>query len=111
VPGHPELIKETDDVQFLVMGYDGDDEAAPDRRQAARPQHLARADELMESGRLLYAAALLDDDERMVGSAMVLDYPTRAELDAWLESEPYVTGDVWRRVEVTACRPGPRFQR
>lgn len=98
-------------MQFLVMGYDGDDEGALDRRMAVREAHLARADELTEAGNLLYAAAILDDAERMVGSAMVLDFPSRAELDAWLGSEPYATGDVWQRVEVRACRPGPRFQR
>lgn len=99
-------------MQFLLLGYDGDDEGALDRRLAVREQHLARADELMDAGNLVFAAAILDDDgERMVGSTMVLDFPSRAELDAWLDSEPYVTGDVWRRVEVRPCRSGPRFQR
>ena len=97
-------------MQFLVLGYDGDDEGALGRRMGVREAHLSRADELTDGGNLLYAAAILDDAERMAGSMMVLDFPSRAELDAWLASEPYVTGDVWRRVEVRACRPGPRFQ-
>jgi uncharacterized protein len=96
-------------VQFLVLGYDGDDEGALDRRLAVRQAHLAQADQLTDAGHLLYAVAILDDDGKMAGSAMVLDFPSRTELDAWLEVEPYVTGDVWRRVEVSGCRPGPRF--
>ena len=45
----------------------------------------------------------------MTGSVLVLDFPERAELDAWLKIEPYVTGDVWRSIEVRPFRVGPSF--
>ncbi len=32
----------------------------------------------------------------MTGSAVVVEFPDRAALDAWLAADPYVTGDVWR---------------
>lgn len=97
-------------MQFLVCGYDGDDEGALERRLAARPGHLAMGDELTAKGNMLVGVALLDDDGRMVGSAIVVDFPSRDDVDAWLAVEPYVVGDVWRRVEVTACRVGPSWQ-
>ena len=53
--------------------------------------------------------AILDDTGRMVGSMMVLDVPDRATFDDWYAKEPYVTGDVWRQVTVSPCRPGPAF--
>ena len=96
-------------MQFLVCSYDGDDEAALDRRLAVRADHLALGDVLKAQGHLLMAVALLDGDDRMVGSAMVVEFASRAELDRWLAVEPYVVGDVWRRVEVTPCRVGPSF--
>lgn len=96
-------------MQFLVLGHDGTDPEAGARRAAARSAHLQASEALRTEGALLYAAALLDDAGAMTGSAMVVDFPDRAELDAWLEQEPYVTGKVWRRVEVTPCRPGPAF--
>ena len=97
-------------MQFLVCGYDGDDDEALDRRMRARPDHLALGDELTAQGRMVLGVALLDDEERMVGSAIVVDFPGRDDVDRWLAVEPYVVGDVWRRVEVTACRVGPSWQ-
>jgi len=80
-------------VQFLVSGYDGDDEGALDRRLTVRAGHIALADKLVASGNMLFGVALLDG-ETMVGSAFIVDFPTRADVDKWLEVEPYVVGDV-----------------
>ena len=96
-------------MQFLVQAHDGDDAGALDRRRAARSAHIARSDELIAAGHALYGVALLDEDGRMIGSVMVVDFPDRASLDAWLESEPYVTQGVWRSVDVRPCRVGPSF--
>jgi uncharacterized protein YciI len=48
--------------------------------------------------------AILDEAGGMVGSAVIVDMPDRAAVDAWLARDPYVTGDVWRRVEVRPFR-------
>ena len=32
------------------------------------------------------------------------DFPSREELDAWLDHDPYVTGGVWQQVEVAPFR-------
>jgi uncharacterized protein YciI len=95
-------------MQFLVSGFDGDDEGALDRRMKARADHIALGDKLVASGNMLFGVALLDGD-KMVGSTLVVEFPTREDVDKWLEVEPYVTGDVWRRVDVTPCRVGPSF--
>ena len=34
------------------------------------------------------------------GSLVIVDYPTREEVDAYLANEPFVTQGVWDRVEV-----------
>ena len=90
-------------MQFLVLGFDGSDEAAPARRRAARPHHIARGDELRDSGNLWYGAALNDDVGEMIGSMYVVDFADRAALDHWLEAEPYVVGGVWQKVDVIPC--------
>lgn len=76
---------------------------------AARPAHLELGSRLRGEGRHLYGVAMLDDAGRMTGSVLVVDYASRAELDAWLAVEPYVTGKVWQRIEVRPCRVGPSF--
>ncbi len=91
-------------MQFLVTAYDGTDPDAPARRQAARETHLVGARKLTEEGRILVGGAILDDDGRMIGSACIVDFPSRAELDEWLRTDPYVTGDVWRRIDVVPFR-------
>jgi uncharacterized protein YciI len=96
-------------MQFLVLGYDGKDAEAPARRQKARPDHIKLGDEMVKKGEMLCGVALLDDKEQMIGSAIVCEFASREELDAWLEKEPYITGNVWQKVEVVPCRLGPSF--
>ena len=36
----------------------------------------------------------------MKGSVLILDFAARAELDAYLDNEPYVTEHVWEKIEV-----------
>lgn len=47
---------------------------------------------------------ILDEEEKMIGSMMVVEYPSREELNQWLKEEPYVTGKVWEKIEVRQCK-------
>ena len=96
-------------MQFLVIAHDRTDEGALERRMAARPAHIEMGNKYKAEGHHLYAAALLNEQEKMIGSALVVDFPSRKELDAWLAEEPYVTGNVWQKIEITPCRVGPSF--
>lgn len=97
-------------MQFIVTGLDGKDADALDRRMAARENHLAIAEKMKESGRWLYAAAMLDDDEKMVGSVIICDFESEAALKKeWLDQEPYVTGGVWKEVSITPAAVPPLF--
>jgi uncharacterized protein YciI len=97
-------------MQFVVTGHDGSDQEAVARRLAKREEHLKAADKMKQAGILKFATALLDDDGKMIGSILVVDYPKREDLDAWLKVEPYILGDVWRSVDVRPCRVAPMFQ-
>jgi len=96
-------------MQFLIIAYDGSDDKAMERRMAAREAHLAGIVKMKEEGKAIYGVAILNDREQMIGSVLVVDYPTRADLDAWLKTEPYVAGDVWRKIEVLPARVPPMF--
>lgn len=98
-------------MQYLVTGFDGTDAEALNRRLAAREAHLQGVEEASAKGEHLYGAALLDQSGKMIGSFLVVAYPTREDLDAWLEREPYITGKVWERVEVVPCRVAPIFMK
>lgn len=96
-------------MQFLVIGYDGTDEKAPERRLAVREAHLAGVTKMKEEGKAIFGVAILNDHEQMIGSSLVVDFPTRADVDAWLKTEPYVTGGVWKKIEVYPARVPPMF--
>jgi uncharacterized protein len=95
-------------MQFIVIAYDGTDEKAFERRLAIREEHLRSAKKLYDTGKWTYAAALLNDDGKMIGSMIVCDYQSREELqDQWLNNEPYVKGNVWKRIEVMRAQTAP----
>jgi uncharacterized protein len=96
-------------MQFLIIAYDGKDEKAMERRMAVRPAHLAGVEKMMAEGKALYGAAILDEKENILGSLMVVDFPSKADLNAWLKVEPYVTAEVWQRIEVVPARVAPMF--
>ena len=96
-------------MQFLILGYDGTDEEALTRRMAAREEHLALGETMRQEGKLLFATAILNDEEKMIGSMLVVNFNSRSELDSWFQREPYVTGRVWERTEIRRCKVGPSF--
>jgi uncharacterized protein YciI len=96
-------------MQRLNLARDGTDPAAPGRRQAARPAHLETAAGLQADAHLLVGGALTDEAGAMIGSAAIAQFATRAELDQWLRTDPYVTGGVWQDVEVIPYRVAPHY--
>ncbi len=95
-------------MQFIVIGYDGTDDDALNRRLAAREAHLKQAEILYSQGRWLYAAAILNDEGKMAGSMIVCDFPSKEALEKdWLNSEPYVLGNVWKTIEIKKAQVAP----
>ena len=90
-------------MEFIILAYDYLDENAYDRRMKVREDHLKMTKENKEKGHVLHACALLSDKGRMVGSCLVVDYPSRQDIQDWLEVEPYVTGRVWEKITIERC--------
>lgn len=86
--------------QYLVTGYDYTDDGALDRRMGVRPHHLDGAVALKASGNYILGGAVLNDEGKMIGSVMVLQFETDEELEAWQKNEPYVTQKIWETVDV-----------
>ena len=96
-------------MQFLVLGYDGSDDQALERRMAVREDHLAGSQQMYTAGRWQDSGALLDDTGTMIGSFIVCDYASREELERnWLNHEPYVISEVWKRIEIHPVLISPR---
>lgn len=96
-------------MQFLLIAHDFKD-ALP-RRLAVRETHVKMGDRMKAAGEFLFGVAMLNEKEEMIGSVMVLEYPSRKELDDWLKKEPYIVNKVWEKVEIIPCKIGPTFQK
>ena len=83
-------------MQFLVRAYDG--EGKLEKRMEVRPRHLAGMQKL--SDHIITAGGLLDEEGKMKGSALVMDFETREGLDEYLANEPYVVEKVWADIRV-----------
>ncbi len=94
-------------MQFVVTAMDYTDADAPARRLANREAHLAGVRELIAMGHLLSGGAILDDQGKMIGSTMHLDFPDRASLDQTLQNDPYVKGKVWDKIDIRQARIVP----
>lgn len=96
-------------MQFIITAYDGTDEQAFERRIQAREAHLQSVEKRFKAGQHLYGAAMLNDAGKMIGSMMIVEYPSREALDEWLQEEPYVIGGVWRNIQIQPCNVAPMF--
>ena len=83
-------------MQYIITAYDA--ENALERRMAVRARHLEGVAKLGKH--ILCAGGLLDEEGKMKGSVLVVDFDNRAELDKYLNNEPYILESVWERVEV-----------
>ena len=82
--------------QYVIKAYDG--EGKLDKRMEVRPRHFEGMEKMKEH--ILCAGGMLDDDGKMIGSLLVMEFENREQLDEYLAHEPYVVEHVWERIEV-----------
>ena len=90
-------------MQFIINAYDGTDAKALERRMAARPEHLENMKKVQEIAKVLCAGGLLNEEGKMIGSFLVMDFATQELFDKYLETEPYIKHGVWEKVQVEKC--------
>lgn len=93
---------------YMIRGTDVPDSLA--KRQAARPAHLRRLEELRDAGRLLLSGPLPAIDAAdpgpagFSGSLIVAEFASLDEARAWAAADPYVAAGVYATVEVLPFR-------
>lgn len=90
--------------QYLVTAYDYTDEGALPRRMNVRPHHLDNLVKLKQKGNYIKGGAILNEEGKMTGSAMIMQFENEEELEAWRQSEPYITQKVWESVDIKPFR-------
>lgn len=90
---------------YLILGRDHP--GSLPRRKAARPAHLARLEDLRDSGRLVLAGPLPAIDAvdpgpaGFAGSAIVAEFESLQAARDWALADPYMAEGVYAGVEVT----------
>ena len=83
-------------MQFVITAYDG--AGMLDKRMEVRPLHLEGMERL--KSHLIAAGGLLDEEGKLKGSVLIMEFQSREEVDAYLASEIYVTEHVWEKITV-----------
>ncbi|UYF99131.1 MULTISPECIES: YciI family protein [unclassified Halomonas] len=89
---------------YAIMSEDVSDSL--EKRQAARPDHLARLEALRDEGRLVLAGPhpAIDSespgDTGFTGSLVVAEFDSLDDAQAFADSDPYVAAGVYARVTV-----------
>lgn len=86
--------------QYIIHAWDDTDENALERRMKSRPAHFANARKMQSDGNFVFGGAMLNNEGRMIGSTMVVQFETNEELQYWLGTEPYIVGNVWKNFQV-----------
>jgi len=93
---------------YAILSEDVEDSAA--RRADARPDHLARLEELQRQGRLVIAGPhpAIDAEDPgeagMSGSLIIAEFASLEAAREWAQADPYVAAGVYRDVHVKPFR-------
>ncbi|MVN92341.1 YciI family protein [Mucilaginibacter aquatilis] len=90
--------------QYVVTAYDFTDNNALNRRMEARPAHLEGVKLLKHHNNFVAGGAILNDQDQMIGSVMIVQFETETLMQQWLKNDPYVTGQVWEKVDIKPFR-------
>ena len=90
--------------QYLITAYDGTHENALENRMNVRPYHLESVKKMKERGNFILGGAILNDEGKMIGSTMILQFEDPQELQNWIDSEPYIQQKVWEKFDVKPFR-------
>jgi uncharacterized protein len=89
---------------YVIIGRDVPN--ALEIRRRVRPEHLARAQALVDQGRMVLAGPLpaIDSPDPgpagFTGSLIVAEFPSLGDAEAWIAADPYVTQGVFASFEV-----------
>lgn len=81
-------------MQFVITAYDGD--GMLEKRMEVRPLHLEGMERLKEH--LIAAGGLLDDEGKLKGSVLIMEFNKREVVDDYLANEIYVKEHVWEKI-------------
>jgi len=91
-------------MKYSVIAWDKPGPEGVELRDALRAAHMEAITQRFHEGNVIFGAGFYDDEGLVRGSLVILDVESRADVDAYLETEPFVTGELWATVEVSELK-------
>ncbi len=91
-------------MRFSVIAWDRPGPEGVALRDNLRPAHTESITARFHASEVILGAGFYDDSGVVRGSLVVLELPSRADVDAYLASEPFNTGGLWESIEVRELR-------
>ncbi len=90
--------------QFIIHANDCTDAEAQQRRLNARPFHLQRMKEEKSKAIFILGGALLNEENEMIGSVIIVALPDVRSVESWIQQDPYVINQVWNDITIKPFR-------
>ena len=75
-----------------------------ERRERTRPAHLEHMNRLDDAGRLRYGGPLLDGDNGVAGSLIIIEADSLEEAQATYQQDPYIVNDVFEHYDIVETK-------
>lgn len=91
-------------MYYVIIGYDKENSLQD--RLSARPDHVARLQQLRNDGRLLTAGPCPNvdgedpGDAGFSGSVIIAEFDSIESAQQWVDDDPYTAAGVYARIEV-----------
>lgn len=91
-------------MHFAIIARDSVAEGTLAKRMTFRDEHLERIHAMKAEGTIVDGGAILNQAGDMVGSVVLCEFPSRAALDVYIESEVYFRHGIWASLEILPFR-------
>src|SRR5215471_10195841 len=94
---------------FMLTARDKPGPTGVALRDELRAAHMERITARFHAGDVLFGAGIYDDEGVVRGSIIILEMPSRAAIDGYLETEPFQMGGLWSAVEVNELKTADMY--
>ncbi|MFK7866061.1 MAG: YciI family protein [Alphaproteobacteria bacterium] len=94
-------------MQYSLIIHDNPAQGTVEKRVSVRNQHLEKVNSLRQSGNILHGGAILNDAGDMVGSALIVDFPDQAAVEAFIKADIYYEMGVWQDYHIYPIKTLP----
>lgn len=83
---------------FCIIGFDGHSSAI--KREQLRDEHMKYLRLLKNNNKLFSAGPLLAENNKALGSVLIVDFDNQSEVENWFANEPFNLAGVYKKINI-----------